>query len=57
LLRDLIRIYQEAHVPFFAAALAYYALLSLTPFLLFLGGLLGSSSRGTPPSGPRSSRA
>lgn len=48
MLRDLIRIYQEAHVPFFAAALAYYALLSLTPLLLFLAGLFGLLLKGNP---------
>jgi membrane protein len=48
LLRDLIRIYQEAHVPFFAAALAYYALLSLTPLLLLLVGVFGLLLSGNP---------
>jgi membrane protein len=48
LLRDLLRLYQEAHVPFFAAALAYYALLSLTPLLLFLAGLFGLLLKGNP---------
>jgi membrane protein len=47
LLRDLLRLYREAHVPFFAAALAYYALLSLTP-LLFLAGLFGLLLKGNP---------
>jgi membrane protein len=48
LLRDLLRLYREAHVPFFAAALAYYALLSLTPLLLFLAGLFGLLLKGNP---------
>jgi membrane protein len=48
LLRDLIRTYQEAHVPFFAAALAYYALLSLTPLLLLLVGVFGLLLSGNP---------
>ena len=48
MLRDLIRIYQEAHVPFFAAALAYYALLSLTPLLLLLVGVFGLLLSGNP---------
>ena len=41
LLRRFYRLYQEAHVPFFAAALAYYALLSLMPLLFLLVGLFG----------------
>jgi len=48
LLRGLLRLYREAHVPFFAAALAYYALLSLTPLLLFLAGLFGLLLKGNP---------
>jgi membrane protein len=48
LLRDLLRLYREARVPFFAAALAYYALLSLTPLLLFLAGLFGLLLKGNP---------
>jgi membrane protein len=48
LLRDLLRLYQEAHVPFFAAALAYYALLSLTPLLLLLVGVFGLLLSGNP---------
>jgi membrane protein len=48
LLRNLFRVYQEAHVPFFAAALAYYALLSLTPLLLLLAGLFGFLLQGSP---------
>ncbi|MCS7217492.1 MAG: YihY/virulence factor BrkB family protein [Thermus sp.] len=41
MLRRLWALYAEAHVPFFAAALAYYALLSLTPLLLLLLGVFG----------------
>ena len=48
MLRNLIRIYQEAHVPFFAAALAYYALLSLMPLLLLLVGVFGFLLSGNP---------
>ena len=48
MLRDLLRLYREAHVPFFAAALAYYALLSLTPLLLLLAGLFGLLLKGNP---------
>jgi membrane protein len=48
LLRDLLRLYREAHVPFFAAALAYYALLSLTPLLLLLVGVFGLLLSGNP---------
>lgn len=39
--REAIRLYREAHLPFFAAALAYYALFSLMPFLSLLVGILG----------------
>lgn len=40
-MREAIRLYQEAHLPFFAAALAYYALFSLMPFLFLLVGIFG----------------
>jgi len=48
LLRRFYRLYQEAHVPFFAAALAYYALLSLMPLLFLLVGLFGFLLSGNP---------
>jgi membrane protein len=41
LLRRLLGLYAQAHVPFFAAALAYYALLSLMPLLFLLVGVFG----------------
>ncbi|GLV49098.1 hypothetical protein TJA_22000 [Thermus sp. LT1-2-5] len=41
MLKRLLRLYGEAHVPFFAASLAYYALLSLTPLLFLLAGGFG----------------
>lgn len=40
-MREAIRLYQEAHLPFFAAALAYYALFSLMPFPFLLVGIFG----------------
>ncbi len=40
-MREALRLYQEAHLPFFAAALAYYALFSLMPFLFLLVGIFG----------------
>ena len=48
MLRRFYRLYQEAHVPFFAAALAYYALLSLMPLLFLLVGLFGFLLSGNP---------
>ncbi|WP_117237720.1 YhjD/YihY/BrkB family envelope integrity protein [Thermus sediminis] len=48
MLRNFLRVYREAHVPFFAAALAYYALLSLMPLLLLLAGLFGLLLAGNP---------
>ncbi|GGM92407.1 hypothetical protein GCM10007092_01840 [Thermus composti] len=48
MLRRFYRLYQEAHVPFFAAALAYYALLSLMPLLLLLVGGFGLLLSGNP---------
>ncbi|WP_337845751.1 YhjD/YihY/BrkB family envelope integrity protein [Thermus sp.] len=47
-LKEAFRLYQEAHVPFFAAALAYYALLSLAPLLLLLLGVFGLLLQGNP---------
>ncbi len=41
MLRKAFRLYTQAHVPFFAAALAYYALLSLMPLLFLLVGVFG----------------
>lgn len=41
MLRRLLALYAQAHVPFFAAALAYYALLSLMPLLFLLVGVFG----------------
>jgi membrane protein len=41
LLRRFLALYQEAHLSFFAAALAYYALFSLMPFLFLLLGVFG----------------
>jgi len=35
------RLYSHSHIPFFAAALAYYALFSLMPLLILLAGLFG----------------
>jgi len=40
-LKRLVRVYTQAHVPFFAASLAYYALFSLLPLLLLLVGVFG----------------
>lgn len=40
-LQKVLRLYTQAHVPFFAAALAYYALLSLMPLLFLLVGVFG----------------
>lgn len=40
-LRSLYRIYQQAHIPLFAAALSYYALFSLMPLLFLLIGIFG----------------
>ncbi|HHO57793.1 MAG TPA: YihY/virulence factor BrkB family protein, partial [Oceanithermus profundus] len=37
----LVRVYGQAHVPFFAASLAYYALFSLLPLLLLIVGVFG----------------
>ncbi|SDF15485.1 membrane protein [Thermus arciformis] len=48
MLRRFYRLYQEAHVPFFAAALAYYALFSLMPLLFLLVGLFGLLLSGNP---------
>ncbi|MFD3005881.1 MULTISPECIES: YhjD/YihY/BrkB family envelope integrity protein [Thermus] len=48
MLRRLLALYQEAHVPFFAAALAYYALLSLMPLLFLLVGVFGLLLSGSP---------
>lgn len=48
MLRRFYRRYQEARVPFFAAALAYYALLSLMPLLFLLVGLFGFLLSGNP---------
>ncbi|MGQ9736272.1 MAG: YhjD/YihY/BrkB family envelope integrity protein [Thermaceae bacterium] len=41
LIREIAALYQAAHLSFFAAALAYYALFSLAPLLLLLAGLFG----------------
>ena len=40
-LARLVRVYGQAHVPFFAASLAYYALFSLLPLLLLIVGVFG----------------
>ncbi len=40
-LKRLVAVYTRAHVPFFAASLAYYALFSLLPLLLLLVGVFG----------------
>ncbi|HGY08659.1 MAG TPA: YihY/virulence factor BrkB family protein [Oceanithermus profundus] len=40
-LERLVRVYTQAHVPFFAASLAYYALFSLLPLLLLIVGVFG----------------
>ncbi len=48
MLKRFYRLYQEAHVPFFAAALAYYALLSLMPLLFLLVGGFGLLLAGNP---------
>lgn len=42
------RTYSQSHVPFFAAALAYYALFSLMPLLFLLAGGFGWLLRGDP---------
>jgi len=42
------RIYTSAHLPFFSAALAYYALFSLTPLLFLLVGVFGFVLSGNP---------
>ncbi|RIH83168.1 YhjD/YihY/BrkB family envelope integrity protein [Calidithermus roseus] len=40
-LSRMYRAYTDAHIPFFAAALAYYALFSLMPLLFLLVGVFG----------------
>lgn len=40
-IRSFLAIYGRGHVPFFAAALAYYALFSLLPLVLLLVGVFG----------------
>ncbi len=35
------RLYTRSHIPFFSAALAYYALFSLMPLLILLAGIFG----------------
>ncbi|WP_038058666.1 YhjD/YihY/BrkB family envelope integrity protein [Thermus amyloliquefaciens] len=48
MLQKVLRLYTQAHVPFFAAALAYYALLSLMPLLFLLVGVFGLLLSGSP---------
>ncbi|WP_299428902.1 YhjD/YihY/BrkB family envelope integrity protein [uncultured Meiothermus sp.] len=40
-LSQLYRLYTTSHIPFFSAALAYYALFSLMPLLILLAGIFG----------------
>lgn len=40
-LRHAYRLYNQSHIPFFAASLAYYALFSLMPLLFLLVGVFG----------------
>lgn len=46
--RRLYSIYSRSHIPFFAAALAYYAIFSLMPVLFLLGGVFGFALSGKP---------
>lgn len=41
LIGQVYRLYTRSHIPFFAAALAYYALFSLMPLLILLAGIFG----------------
>jgi membrane protein len=47
-LQQFYRLYTLAHVPFFAAALAYYAIFSLMPMLFLLVGVFGWLLRHNP---------
>lgn len=46
--QQVYRLYARAHVPFFAAALAYYAIFSLMPMLFLLVGVFGWLLRHNP---------
>lgn len=41
LIGQVYQLYTRSHIPFFAAALAYYALFSLMPLLILLAGVFG----------------
>ena len=41
LIGQVYQLYTRAHIPFFSAALAYYALFSLMPLLILLAGIFG----------------
>lgn len=41
LIGQVYQLYTRSHIPFFAAALAYYALFSLMPLLILLAGIFG----------------
>ncbi len=41
ILAQVYQLYMRAHIPFFSAALAYYALFSLMPLLILLAGIFG----------------
>ncbi|RIH76618.1 YhjD/YihY/BrkB family envelope integrity protein [Meiothermus hypogaeus] len=40
-LGQVYQLYTRSHIPFFSAALAYYALFSLMPLLILLAGIFG----------------
>ncbi len=41
LIEQVYQLYTRSHIPFFSAALAYYALFSLMPLLILLAGIFG----------------
>jgi len=41
IIAQVYQLYTRAHIPFFSAALAYYALFSLMPLLILLAGIFG----------------
>lgn len=48
LIQRIIRVYTGSHIPFFSAALAYYAVFSLMPLLFLLVGVFGFVLDGNP---------
>lgn len=48
LIQRIIALYTRSHIPFFSAALAYYAVFSLMPLLFFLVGVFGFFLGGNP---------